>query len=59
MEERLLILYGWPVNDAISMCHSLRRQGMLPEFMEQERENYLKRLGRCPEISDNSEEERS
>lgn len=37
-EERRLIMLGIPAVDAISLCHSMRRDGTLPEFIrEQER----------------------
>lgn len=44
MEEQTLILYGWPLPDALSLCHSMRRTGELPAFMAREREKYLERI---------------
>lgn len=34
-EEIELLLYGYPLEDAITMCNSLRRTGELSEFMRQ------------------------
>ena len=53
-EERRLLAAGMPLEDAISNCHALRREGSLPEFVErQERENrHLCRCGgagKCPD----------
>lgn len=32
-EEQLLIAKGFPLEDALTVCHSMRRSGMLDEFM--------------------------
>lgn len=44
MEEQTLILYGWPLPDALSLFHSMRRTGELPAFMEREHEKYVERM---------------
>lgn len=37
--EQRLISIGFPLSDAVSICHSLRKEGTLEEFViEQERE---------------------
>lgn len=33
-EERELLARGYPLEDAITMCHSMRRTGELTEFMK-------------------------
>lgn len=35
-EERELIARGFPLEDAITMCHSMRRTGELKELMRRE-----------------------
>ena len=34
-EEQLLIAKGFPLEDALTVCHSMRRVGTLDQFMEQ------------------------
>lgn len=34
-EEQKLIACGYPLNDAITLCNSMRRTGELPDFMHE------------------------
>lgn len=42
-EERRLISIGYPADDAICMCHAMRRDGTLAEFVRREEEKYRDR----------------
>lgn len=42
-EERRLIAIGFPADDAICMCHVMRREGTLAEFVKREEEKYRER----------------
>jgi len=35
-EEQRLISFGYPLEDALTLCHSLRREGLLEKFIEEE-----------------------
>jgi len=35
-EEQRLTKLGYPLEDAVSLCHSLRREGTLEEFVAEE-----------------------
>lgn len=48
-EEERLIYLGWPVDEAISLCHTLRREGVLRQFMEETERKYR---AVCREIVD-------
>lgn len=52
-EERRLAATGMPLEDAISMCRDMRRDGTLPEFVRKEEENRhvckCGRPGSCPD----------
>ena len=42
-EERRLISIGYPADEAICMCHAMRRDGTLAEFVRREEEKYRNR----------------
>lgn len=48
-EEQRLISIGFPISDALSVCHSLRKDGTLQSFVEEKekefRENYSPKKG--------------
>lgn len=48
-EERRLLATGMPLEDAISNCHSLRREGSLRDFVEEHEKRHECRCenGRC------------
>lgn len=37
-EEQRLISLGWPLEDAVTLCNSLRKEGVLQAFVEAEEE---------------------
>ena len=43
-EERRLLSIGFPLEDAISICFSMRREGTLSDFVYQQEEIYHDRL---------------
>lgn len=51
-EEHILIQLGFPIQDAICLCHSMRREGTLREFIEnaeREQREYYESLERPKE----------
>lgn len=40
-EERRLIAIGFPLDEAITLCYSMRKEGTLAEFVEKEEEKYF------------------
>lgn len=44
-EERRLLMAGMPLEDAISNCHAMRREGTLPEFVEQQEQGHTCKCG--------------
>lgn len=40
-EERELLSRGYPLEDAITMCHSMRRTGELKELMQQDAKSHI------------------
>lgn len=51
-EEQELIARGYPLEDAVTLCHSLRRSGELSEFMQQEAQQHACTCGgqgNCPD----------
>lgn len=46
-EEQFLISTGMPLDAALTLCHSLRREGLLEEFL-QEQYGYVQRVQRKP-----------
>ncbi len=46
-EERLLISIGYPAEEAICICHDMRRDGTLREFVRKEEEKYRERCRQC------------
>lgn len=34
-EEQFLVSLGCPLEDAVTLCHSMRREGSLDRFMEE------------------------
>lgn len=43
-EERRLIAIGFPADEAICMCYSMRRDGTLAAFVEQEEKKFAERI---------------
>lgn len=39
-DEQRLISIGFPFSEAISICHSLRKEGTLKEFIEEKEAEY-------------------
>lgn len=35
-EERRLMALGFPLEDAVTLCHSLRKEGTLEDFVRQQ-----------------------
>lgn len=35
-EEQRLMALGFPISDAVTLCHSLRREGTLESFMREQ-----------------------
>lgn len=51
-EERRLMASGMPLEDAISNCHALRREGTLREFVAEHEEHHACKCGgagNCPD----------
>lgn len=50
-EERRLLATGMPLEDAISMCRDLRRDGTLREFVRKEEQHACEcgGVGICPD----------
>lgn len=51
-EERELLARGYPLEDAITMCHSMRRTGELKELMRQDEKQHVCACGGkrgCPD----------
>lgn len=46
-EEQFLISTGMPLDAALTLCHSLRREGFLEDFMREQYEN-VQRVQRKP-----------
>lgn len=46
-EEQYLVSTGMPLDAALTLCHSLRREGLLEEFMEGVRSD-VQRIQRKP-----------
>lgn len=50
-DERRLLATGIPLEDAISMCHDMRRDGTLSEFVKNEESKHTCKcggVGICP-----------
>lgn len=43
-EERRLIAIGFPIEDAASICWSMRRDGTLREYVEKQEKEYWERM---------------
>lgn len=43
-EERRLIAIGFPADEAICLCYSMRREGTLAAFVEQEERKFAERM---------------
>lgn len=59
-DERRLLATGMPLEDAISNCYAMRREGTLPEFVRKEEGNHICRCGgagSCPDCKNNRERE--
>lgn len=52
-EEHRLMALGFPLEDAISLCYSLRKEGTLHEFIENEEKKFRERLCQCAEKAEN------
>ncbi len=39
-EEQRLISMGWPLEDALTLCHSLKKEGMMEQFVKELEEKY-------------------
>lgn len=39
-EEQRLIMIGFPLDDAINICHSMRKDGSLETFVEEQEQIY-------------------
>lgn len=44
-DERRLLAAGMPLEDAISNCHALRREGRLAEFVIREENRHICKCG--------------
>lgn len=45
-EERRLIAIGFPADEAICLCYSMRREGTLAKFVEREEQKYYERMAK-------------
>lgn len=51
-EEQKLLARGYPLEDAVTLCHSMRRTGELAEFIQQEEKQHVCSCGgkcSCPD----------
>lgn len=51
-EERRLMATGMPLEDAISMCYDLRRDGTLPDYVRKKEQDHVCScggVGICPD----------
>lgn len=46
-EEQRLVSIGFPLEDAVSVCHALRKDGNLDEFVEAEENNHRNHVCHC------------
>lgn len=51
-DERRLMTAGMPLEDAISNCCAMRREGTLPEFVSEQENHHVCKcggIGNCPD----------
>lgn len=56
-DERRLLASGMPLEDAISNCYAMRREGTLPEFIRQQEKRHVCQCGGtgiCPDCPNKS-----